>query len=97
MKAEKMYIGKNLNEEITKKAGVSKGNSWVERFFDDLRFKSKIYKIVPGGGGVCSVYTNEKSWVRFEFFTSYNIGWVKIGEGFTIKNDKGWSISYQTR
>ncbi len=89
----KVYEKKGLDEEVIKEVGIS----WVERFFDDLRFKSKIYKIKSESEGRCLVYTNETSWVRFTFFSSYNEYLTKTGDGFRIENDKGWVISYQIR
>lgn len=94
---EKMYGNENrpLNDAIIKKAGVTKGNSWVERFFDDLRCKSKIYKIEKKDENHCLIYIDEKSWVGFRFVTAFNSDGDESGEEFEIENDKGWVISYR--
>ena len=64
-----VYDKKNgaLTKELTDKYGLSNENSWVEKLFDDIRGKSKIFKIENCDDMEFRVYMskNEDCWYNF--------------------------------
>ena len=67
----KWYKNNELTKEIIEKAGVTKGKSWVEKFFGILRGNAKIYQIKNLSEKECIIYTTaESDSIGFYFYNN---------------------------
>ena len=57
---------KELDANVIAAKGVAKGNSWVEKFFDDLRGNMKIEELERNSSNECFITIGgSKFWIRF--------------------------------
>ena len=77
---------KELDANVIAAKGVTKGSSWVEKFFDDLRGNMKIEKLERNGCNDCFITIGGS---RF---------WINFGnDSFTIERNSEGAVDFKLR